>query len=283
MALAALLATLGLDAGRVHLIDAFPRDRPTNFLFRSNNPVNQSSDSAIFDLAYVTGVLRSRAQAECGVTLPDTFTVYDLDLENPTDPGYFAETSFWKQHPSFGALGTPQLPGVWTTLGSLIRPSHVSASKRDHYVREGSWAIGGHGDHLEARLNATYALLRDVGSSPKVIFAHCNAGCDRTGEFIGAYGMTFLGYNVTTAYGEACRQCGRCPNYYATSALGWWCLTLAARGAGHLGDCLDFAGCRFLGSCDAHGATPLPDACPTAAAAIDANTTPSRRMERASQ
>lgn len=87
MALAALLATLGLDAGRVHLIDAFPRDRPTNFLcalaapstamyisararltrtalvlmslclcsFRSNNPVNQSSDSAIFDLAYVTG------------------------------------------------------------------------------------------------------------------------------------------------------------------------------------------------------------------------------------
>ena len=132
------------------------------------------------------GVLRSRAQAECGVTLPDTFTVYDLDLENPTDPGYFAETSFWKQHPSFGALGTPQLPGVWTTLGSLIRPSHVSASKRDHYVREGSWAIGGHGDHLEARLNATHALLRDVGSSPKVIFAHCNAGCDRTGEVISA-------------------------------------------------------------------------------------------------
>ena len=34
----------------------------------------------------------------------------------------------------------------------------------------------------------------------------------------------------TKAYGEACKQCGRCPNYYATQAIGWWCLTMQARG-----------------------------------------------------
>ena len=32
-----------------------------------------------------------------------------------------------------------------------------------------------------------------------------------------------------------------------------------------LGNCLDFEGCTFLGDCDAHGPTPLADACPRAA------------------
>jgi|EP00966_Prymnesium_polylepis_P283578 hypothetical protein len=105
--------------------------------------------------------------------------------------------------------------------------------------------------------------MLDNASSPTVLYAHCNAGCDRTGEFIAAYGMTHLGYNVTTAYGEACRQCGRCPNYYSTSAIGWWCLTLQREGHTDLGDCLAFAGCKFLGDCEAHNATLALHPCPS--------------------
>ena len=73
-------------------------------------------------------------------------------------------------------------------------------------------------DIVPLRFGVKYA-----SDAPTVMYVHCSAGCDRTGEFIGAYAMRYLGYNVTTAMGEACRQCGRCPNYFSSSALGWWC------------------------------------------------------------
>ena len=73
-------------------------------------------------------------------------------------------------------------------------------------------------------------------------------------EFIASYALTYLGYNVTTAYGEACKQCGRCPNYFSSSALGWWCLT-EKQNRSDVGDCLDFAGCTLFKDCHAHGPT----------------------------
>ena len=92
-------------------------------------------------------------------------------------------------------------------------------------------------------------MLRALAeNAPTVMYVHCSAGCDRTGEFIGAYAMRYLGYNVTTAMGEACRQCGRCPNYFSSSALGWWCLT-EKQNRTDVGDCLDFAGCTLFKDC----------------------------------
>lgn len=107
--------------------------------------------------------------------------------------------------------------------------------------------------------------------------------------------MSYLGYNVSTAMAEAgiagntslfslcCldplltlglapsllrrqaeRQCGRCPNFYASESIGWWCLTLQAQGRTDVGDCLDAFGCKYLGDCNVHGGTPLADACPGA-------------------
>ena len=126
----------------------------------------------------------------------------------------------------------------------------------------GHTAVQGHADYLASRLEQTRALLANTSGPPTVLFAHCNAGCDRTGEFIAAYALSVLRYNVTTAYAEACAQCGRCPNYYATQAIGWWCLTVQEQGGQHVGDCLDFASCKLLGDCDALHPTPLADPCP---------------------
>ena len=164
------------------------------------------------------------------------------------------EVDFWKAHAERGHLIK------WITSGSLLEPKHTP--DRDGLVKSGRWAILGSADHLSERIAATRAMLQNA-SGPTVFYAHCNAGCDRTGEFIAAYGMSILGYNVTTAYAEACRQCGRCPNYYSTSAIGWWCLTLQNDGRPNLGDCLNFAGCKVFGDCDAHNATPSAHPCPT--------------------
>ena len=167
-------APLGLDPHRVHLVDAYPPGQPVNFLFRGNNPTTTNGSHSTFNLTALVSALALSARTKCSTSLPEGFTLYDLDLENPTDPGYYAEKSYWHAHASLGQLGTPSLPGVWTTLGSVLEPKHTPA--RDMLVRDGKWALQGHADHLAARLNATRALMLDTNGGPKVLFTHCNAG-----------------------------------------------------------------------------------------------------------
>ena len=283
---------------RLHLVDMWPRAAPRHFLFRGNNPMTKGNST--FPLGSLKQMLHDAASNECGVALPETLRFVDLDLENPTDPGYKDEVDFWIGRTD-GALMK------WATLGTLL--DIHSTPFKDSLVSSGKWAIQGHGDHLTERLEATRAMLTNASAPPTVFYAHCNAGCDRTGEFIGACAhalrppslntlhivprpatplrlppaaslhrtagspyvgaradaMRYLGYNVTTAMGEACRQCGRCPNFYATNSIGWYCLTLRERfNLTHLGDCTDFAGCHYLGDCDAHNPTHPANPCPTA-------------------
>ncbi len=250
--LATLLSTsLAVDPNRVHLVDAYPRGNPHNFLFRGNNPVTDSK----FDLDALMAILRQKALTACNATLPTTFRFIDLDLENPTDPGYFVERQYWADHPEQGEVISWPILGTLTDVKHPVRP-------RDELIQNGSWAIQGDADHLPQRLAATRTLLLNTTGPMKVLYAHCNAGCDRTGEFVGAYAMSHLGYNITTAMGEACKQCGRCPNFFATESLGWWCLTLQAEGRTDVGDCLNAFGCKYAGDCDAHSPTPLADDCP---------------------
>ena len=261
-------ATNALNPERVHLLSWYPERNPTNFLFRGNNPTAVDAASLqgrSFNFSALIATLQQKAQSECAQTLPENFLFHDLNLENPTDPGFFAEAIYWKLHEKSGMLGTPRAPGVWTTLGSIEEPQRMPEAQRKARVANGSWAVGNHADHLAARLNATRSLLEDTSGPPRILYVHCNAGCDRTGEFIASYAMQYLQYNVTTAYAEGCKQCGRCPNFYATNAIAWWCLTLESQRLASppgLGNCLDFASCKFLGDCTAKGGTPRAGDCP---------------------
>ena len=248
---------------RVHLVDSYPRDLPHNFLFRGNTPVNSETDH--FDEPGLRAAITEAALRDCGVTVPPNFKIIMLDLQNPSDPNYLTGISHWETRPNNGSVVQ------WLTTGSIVQPQH--SHERATRVESGDWAMRGHADYLAPRLAATRQYLMNVADRPTVLYVHCQAGCDRTGQFIGAYAMTYLGYNTSTMYGEACRQCGytsrdsfswQCPNYFSTAALGWWCLTLAARGTPVQGDCLDFATCEILGECEARSPTPLVGraACP---------------------
>lgn len=50
--------------------------------------------------------------------------------------------------------------------------------------------------------------------------------------------MSYLGLNVTGAYALDTADCGRAPDYWATNAIAWYCLTLEMQGGAQLGDCL---------------------------------------------
>lgn len=276
-----------IDQSRVHLIDAYPRGTGAhNFIFRGNNPTTTVNGTTVFDYDTLVSSMRLAANKECNVTLPSTFRIVDVDLENLSDPGYFVEHQYWKKNPDKGEVLQ------WTTLGSALDVKVTP--NRDSWVKNGTWAIQGKADQLPERLATLHAALLNATDPPTVFFVHCNAGCDRTGEFIGAYAMSYLKYNITTAMGEASKQCGRTPNFFASESLGWWCLTLTAQGRTDMGNCLDAFGvraapdpstcgssppltasltlvgrvsrpqCKYLGDCDTHGATPLADACPRA-------------------
>eukprot|EP01051_Picozoa_sp_SAG22_P014149 SAG22_NODE_1676_length_3830_cov_3.388100_5_plen_285_part_00 len=89
-----------------------------------------------------------------------------------------------------------------------------------------------------------------------VVLVHCTAGCDRTGEVIGAYrlkhgglggdGTYVVGGNVTEMYALDMAECGRPPNYWSTTALEWYCFELLYNGGEASGDCTGFATCKPL-------------------------------------
>mmetsp|Transcript_16158 Transcript_16158/g.22563 ORF Transcript_16158/g.22563 Transcript_16158/m.22563 type:complete len:267 (+) Transcript_16158:48-848(+) len=249
---------LGIDPKRVHLVDMFPRKSLNaspnivrNYIFRGNNPVEDGQ----FAFDKLLDTVRASASTECGVTLPEKFRVVDIDLENLSDPGQKTELDFWKNHPELGEVFS------WPTLGTILDVKHTPFEKE--VVRSGSWAVRGNADDLDSRMKMLNGMLKNITDVSTVFYVHCNAGCDRTGEFIGSYMMSYLGYNATTAMGEDCRQCGRCPNFYATNAMGFWCLTLQERKERtNLGNCKDFAGCKYLGDCNAHNPTHPANPCP---------------------
>ena len=154
--LAFTLGYVAFNPGRMHLVDMYPRENPTNFLLRGDNPVVNGA----LNLTALVAALTTITAAECGVTLPSGARFVDLDLENPSDPGYFAELQFWKANPSLGYAES------WTTLGSLLVPKVTPHP--DEVVANGSWAIAGHADHLPERLAATRALLTNTSGGPTV-------------------------------------------------------------------------------------------------------------------
>jgi len=93
-------------------------------------------------------------------------------------------------------------------------------------------------------------MLTAPETRPVVLYVHCTAGCDRTGEVIGSYRMKYqTEYDVVEMYGLDVAECGRPPNYWSTTALEWFCLYMQENGRPNLADCMEFAVCKFAGDC----------------------------------
>ena len=122
------VAVLGkLDADRFHLIDMYPRDAPRNFLIRGSNPMQPDATTGklAFDLSGVMAAFELAATTRCGVALPAAYRIVDLDLENPSDPGYWDEFAWWKQQPP--SVGHAM---AWMLLGSARGVQGTSAKKQ---------------------------------------------------------------------------------------------------------------------------------------------------------
>ena len=220
-----------------------------NYLFRTNMPVNDTT------YAYDTlmSFIRNRS-AEAGMPYsqipPSDADIHmlDISLDNPFDSksDNAKERAFWADpaHASLGEyLNWPI--GFAGILPPTLYPSSLvySMSADDGEV----WKQ----DQLPQRLKTAHDWLNTPHSSGKVllIVVHCQAGCDRTGEFVGSWRMLFQNANVKDMFAKDVVECTRPPNYFSVSGMEWFCDYLTLHRGIMPGNCTGFATCKPFGSC----------------------------------
>merc|ERR1719305_915343 len=188
LAIATLVACASAEdfvPGRTHLVDSFkPAGAPENLFFRGNNPkVNDS-----FAYSELVATMKSVAAA-ANHTFPTTFKLVDVSLLVGLDPKESGdlklEEDFFKANPTLGHLIN------WPLLTDLIGPCLVSESKRIKEATDGHWDL----DDLPAKVPVLRSILHTPGADniPTVLYVHCEAGVDRTGELCGSYVMEYQG------------------------------------------------------------------------------------------
>lgn len=207
----------------VHYVDSVG----ANFLFRGGNPVDDSDNFNFTDLhdAIIS------AGNESGVKVPKSFylidvnllnQVYNDDLDNLLD-----EFEVLYDHPELGKLI------FWDTRGSDLDPEDSliksNASFRQFlYKNIDGWL----NDNLIVRVDTLRELLTGSGTNlgisidrPVVIYVHCIAGCDRTGELISSYQMRYMNQTWQDVNSMTYKYCDDspigCNNY---KAMKWYCL-----------------------------------------------------------
>lgn len=210
----------------------------------------------------LVGMLEKRA-VEAGVDWPKNFTLLDISLNNEFDgKDFWSEQAFWKDR-SHAKLGS----FVHWPLGlaGILPPKDFPERVRNKLAKSFVWKI----DQVPSRVEEIRKILTTPTETPVVIYVHCSAGCDRTGEVVGSYRTHYTApdkLNITEIYKLNCAECGRCPNYWSTTALEWFCVyqqvqagvDVPTRGAGEENiTCLNFAKCSDENHCKPTGGAAL--------------------------
>jgi hypothetical protein len=236
-----------IDYNRFHCVTK--NEETGNYLFRSNMPlaVNATGVALAEDFGYedIKQFVASRGVEECG-SAPDDFYLIEVTLNNALDDtqGLVAVRAWhsWPENMDNGRI-------VEWPLGvaGIIPPDQVPEDKWAN-ISESMFVV----DQLPQRVAALETLLATKAPSwaegkPLVIMVHCSAGCDRTGEVIGAFRLSHYNNPQMSAadmYALDVSECTRAPNYYSTHALEWYCILLQSQGVQGLGDCTGFATCN---------------------------------------
>ncbi|GMI18557.1 hypothetical protein TrLO_g8938 [Triparma laevis f. longispina] len=261
-ALPGLSSGTNLDPNKFHCV-SYNAASQTG-VFRSNMPVSVNSTNIATPSAYAYSEIKSYAgtqgKEECGTsafTKPDVEPyVLELSLSNSLDDknGLLASRAFWSQTENYASGRVAEWP---IGLAGLVPPKDVPKFKWKSIVNN-MWEV----DQLPSRVDSIQEITKlgyaglfpdsVVKNRPLIVLIHCNAGCDRTGEMIGAYRYTTTNLSPKEMYALDVQECGRAPNYYSTHALEWYCIwEFYNSGKGEkLEDCIGFAECEPFGDCE---------------------------------
>ncbi|KAL6045218.1 putative Protein tyrosine phosphatase, dual specificity [Balamuthia mandrillaris] len=227
------------EVPHIHFVDKSSTVK--NWLVRGGNP--DVIDDSQFDYnALVRGILA--AAKRDNVDLPQPFFLIDINLENiendnkDTDDSHhvMSEYEFFEANPSKGLFL------FWQTLGTTnnISTPYFTPSFKNYLMKSfPQWM----GDDIIQRMQTLRALLATSFGMPAVIYAHCDCGCDRTGELFGSYYMKWQNKTweetnaLNTNFAERPMEC---PNYLA---MQWYCMYLREEEGMTWLNCLDNKAC----------------------------------------
>ena len=202
---------------RTRLIDTFKGKFYTNYIFRGNMPVLNES----FSYKELIGNLGEVLQKQ-NMTFPSSnFYMLDVTYVNSYLPGeeedLSIEEKFWEANPAKGRILH------WPIIGSALRPpgnEDVVKGVVKNYIEHSE-------DRLDLKIPELHSLLNtEFSDSSWVIYSHCEAGVDRTGEMSGAYYMQYLDMSFQDALKVDDSIIKRDMYEVSRNALQWYCYYL---------------------------------------------------------
>jgi len=191
----------------VSLIHQDPRSG--NFLFRGNLPIEQNSFS-------YEDLVKALKNATPGGALPAQFFLVDISLLNRINPQedrhLTIEQRFWQQNPQLGKLLNHPV------YGSLSSPNSYPNAVRKKLEKIPTLS------NTDALVDSLENLLQSsqANNVPLVLYIHCEAGKDRTGEVAASYAMKYLGSSYADAYANAKRIARRDISTLSRNELQWY-------------------------------------------------------------
>ena len=196
----------------------------SNFLFRGPEPAGSDSKTGnkCFDYCGLANAIRG-AKLPASVQLPPGFfqdppqyflVVINLLHPDETDK-IAAEIDFCQENPALARVH------LWDTNGTPQCYFSTAPAERDRLVTTlGEW--------LPDPLIWRTAMLRQMlepsqNPLPVVVYVHCDGGCDRTAEMIGAYRLRYGQASwATVSADQPCQRPLGCDNYRALQWYAYW-------------------------------------------------------------
>ncbi|XP_003387824.1 PREDICTED: uncharacterized protein LOC100638265 [Amphimedon queenslandica] len=197
---------------RTLLIDYYPKSSsPTNFLFRGNMPVINNT----FAYKEIMETM-SEIVVKKNFTFPQNPLLVVVSYLNPFEYSDLKiEKDFFKDNPQNGSfynrviVGTPFPP-----------PQNDTKLLKDIVKERVDLSV----DQLPNLASFLHTQLKQQG--PVVIYSHCEAGTDRTGEVSGAYYLTYLNMTFTEALAIDNHVQSRDMETVSRNGLQWYCFYL---------------------------------------------------------
>ncbi len=205
-----------------------------NFLFRGPVPtVRPFNQPLTYDYGGLTEAMRHATPS--GLSLPGNYMLIDVCLLHANETEEIAAIqSFFNDNPDLGSVTLNDTYGTPNCYFQMSEPEvQELLNTFDTWLQERL---------IDCAVSIRTWLDTSPFPVPVIVYVHCDGGCDRTAEIIGAYRLRYMNWSWADIATD--QPCGRplgCDNY---RALQWYAFWLnATQGFSLTGIGIDDAGC----------------------------------------
>lgn len=242
---------LDFDSNRVHLVDEIDGA----YFFRGNEPLVGNEKNRRFAYPELISVMNNRLEQQGHEKLTaDNFELIDISLLNSAADEFDLkiERQFFEDNPDKGKFIHWPLYGITEIVPANERLRTVGKVSLDllyptflllrTLTKIDVNKVSQHNKTIYKEVKKLHKMLQSstadgASNKKKVFYVHCNAGCDRTGEFVAAYRMTMNKTSCSDSSDKNLAECGRPQNYYSVNGTYWYCRYLRSIGSEVVCDC----------------------------------------------